>query len=139
MAQLLNDFSQLFWEPPSLNKETGMHLYQLRVVIIENKFDEFVECLLSMLSGFRQEKGCLDYSFYRDVEKVNTFIVVGEWKTRLAMEKHFKGNDFSVLIGAARVLAETFEVSINETSEKGGLKLAKEKILLLANMEQVDQ
>ena len=32
---------------------------------------------------------------------------------RQAMEKPFKGNGFSVLIGAARVLAETFELSIN--------------------------
>jgi quinol monooxygenase YgiN len=112
-----------------------MYLYQLKLVINENKLDEFVETLLSLLSGFRQEKGCLDFSLYRDIEKLKTYIVVGEWKTREAMEKHFRGNDFSVLIGAARVLAETFEISINETSEKGGIKLAKEKISLLTNKE----
>jgi quinol monooxygenase YgiN len=27
---------------------------------------------------------------YRDSEKENTFSVVGKWKTRPAMEKHFK-------------------------------------------------
>ena len=116
-----------------------MHLYQLSIVIKGNKLDEFVESISSIMSRFRQEKGCLDYSLYRDVEKHKNYIVVGEWRTRLAMEKHFKGKDFSVLIGAARVLAETHEISINETLEKGDFKLAKEKISQLANKEQVDQ
>lgn len=116
-----------------------MHLYQLSVVIKGNKLDEFVESITSIMSGFRQDKGCLGYSLYRDVEKEKNYIVVGEWTTPLAMEKHFKGEKFSVLIGATKVLAETFEISINETLEKGGFKLAKEKISLLANKEQVDQ
>jgi quinol monooxygenase YgiN len=115
-----------------------MHLYQLKLVISENKCDEFVETLLALLSGFRQENGCLDYSLYRDIEKLKTYIVVGEWKTRLSMEKHFKSNDFSILIGAARVLAETFELNINETSEKGGFQLAKEKISMLTNKTEVN-
>jgi len=54
--------------------------------------------------------------------------VVGEWKTRQAMEKHFQTNDFEVLIGAARVLGETFEMSIAEVSKTGGFELAKEQI-----------
>jgi len=105
-----------------------MHLYQLRVVIKDNKVDEFAKALMSIMSRFRQEKGCLNYSLYRDIEKVKTYIVVGEWTTSLAMEKHFKGKNFSVLIGAARVLGQTFEISINEILEKGDFKLAREKI-----------
>jgi quinol monooxygenase YgiN len=38
----------------------------------------------------RKEKGCLGHSVYRDSEKENTYSVVGEWKTRPAMVKHFK-------------------------------------------------
>jgi quinol monooxygenase YgiN len=111
-----------------------MDLYQLKLVIHENKVDEFVECLFSLLKGFRQEKGCLDYSLNRDIETEKTYRVVGEWSTRQAMEKHFKGKDFSILIGAAKVLAETIQISIHETSETGGFKLAKEKISQRVNM-----
>ena len=64
-----------------------------------------------------KEKGCLGYSLYRDSEKENTYSVVGEWKTRQAMEKHFKTQDFEVLIGAARVLGEKFEMNIAEVLE----------------------
>ena len=44
------------------------------------------------------------------------------------MEKHFKTHDFEVLIGAARVLGETFEMKIAEVSKTGGLELAREQI-----------
>jgi hypothetical protein len=35
------------------------------------------------------------------------------------MEGHFKREKFSVLIGAARVVGEDFEMGIGETLEKG--------------------
>jgi hypothetical protein len=40
------------------------------------------------------------------------------------MEKHFQTLDFEVLIGAARVLGDAFEMNIAEVKEKGGYKLA---------------
>jgi quinol monooxygenase YgiN len=58
---------------------------------------------------------------HRDFEKENTFILVGEWKTRQAMEKHFRTLDFEVLIGAAKVLGKTFTMNIAEVKETGGL------------------
>ena len=54
-----------------------MFLYQIKLVIKENKLDEFIECLLSLSGEFRKEKGCLDFSLYRNTEKENTYSVVG--------------------------------------------------------------
>jgi len=65
---------------------------------------------------------------YRDSEKENTFILVGEWKTRQAMEKHFQTREFELLIGAARVLGETFSMNIAEVMKTGGFELAREQI-----------
>ena len=107
-----------------------MYSYKLKVVIAENKFDEFIDSLIFLSSGIRKEKGCLDFSLYRDLEKKNAYSVLGEWKTLQAMEKHFNKKVFSVLIGAAKVLSEDFEMSIDETLEKGGYQLAREKIKL---------
>jgi quinol monooxygenase YgiN len=107
-----------------------MFFYQIKVVIRENKVDEFVESLRPLSSGFQKKIGCVDFSLYRHTEMKNTFSVIGEWKTRQAMEKHFKDKKFEVLIGAARVLGDTFEINTGETSEKGGFQLAREKIAL---------
>ena len=102
-----------------------MLIYQIKIVTKQYKTDEFVESMRSFLRKVRKEKGCLGYSVYREFEKKNTFSLVGEWQARQAMEAHFKTPDYEVLIGAARVLGDTFEMTIAEVLESGGIKLAK--------------
>jgi quinol monooxygenase YgiN len=102
--------------------------YQIKIVIKQYKTDEFFESMRSFSRKIRKEKGCLSYSVYRDSEKENTFSVIGKWRTRQAMEKHFNTQSFELLIGAARVLGETFEMIMAEVLESGGFKLAREQI-----------
>ena len=108
-----------------------MFSYQLKLVIEEKKLDEFINALRFLSSGFREEEGCLDFSLFRDLQKKDAYRVLGEWKTRQAMEAHFKRKKFKVLIGAARVLGKNLEMSIGETLEKGAYQFAQEKISLL--------
>jgi quinol monooxygenase YgiN len=102
--------------------------YQIKIVIKPFKTDEFVKSMRSFSRRIRKEKGCLGYSVYRDFEKENTYSVAGEWRTRPAMEQHFKTQNFEVLIGAARVLGETFEMNIAEVLKTGDFQLAREQI-----------
>ena len=108
-----------------------MAFYQLRIVVAEKKFDEFIDSLFSLSSGIRKEQGCLAFSLYRDLEKKDVYSVIGEWKTRQAMERHFKQKLFPVLIGAVSVLGKDFEMNISQsqTLEKGSYQLAKKKII----------
>ncbi len=105
-----------------------MLFYQIKIVIKQYKTDEFVESMRSFSRRIRKEKGCLGFSVYRDFEKENTFSVIGEWRTRPAMQKHFKTQNFELLIGASRVLGETFEMNIAEGLKTGGFELAREQI-----------
>ena len=111
-------------------KDREMFSYQLTLVVPENKLDEFIGSLHFLSSEIRKEQGCLDFRFYRDFEKKDAYRVLTVWRTRQAMEAHFKREKFSVLIGAARVLGEDFEMSIDETLEKGTYQFAQAKISL---------
>ncbi len=82
--------------------------YQIKIGIKPYKRDEFDKTMRSFSRRIRKQKGCLGFSVFRDFEKENTYSLVGEWQTRLVMKKHFQTQDFEVLIGAARVLGETF-------------------------------
>ena len=104
--------------------------YQLKIVVPEKKLDEFIDSLRFLSSAIRKEEGCLDFSLHSDLEKQNTYYVLGKWNTRQAMEAHFKREKFPVLMGAARVLGEDFEMSIGETLEKGSYQFAQEKTSL---------
>ncbi len=105
-----------------------MLIYQLKIEIKPYKPYEFVNSMRSFLSSIRKEKDCLAFSLLQDSEKENTYIVVGEWKTRKAMEKHFQTREFELLIGAARVLGEKFVMNIAEVSKTGGIELARQHI-----------
>jgi quinol monooxygenase YgiN len=115
-------------EPYPGAQESELLFYQIKIMFGQYKTDEFVESMRSFARKIRKEKGCLGCSVYRDSEKENTFSVIGKWRTRPAMEKHFKTLNFELIIGAARVLGETFEMNIAEVLETGGFKLAKEQI-----------
>ena len=105
-----------------------MLIYQLRIEIMPYKTDEFVNSMRSFSRRICKQKGCLDFNVYQDSDKENTYILVGEWKTRQAMEKHFQTHEFELLIGAAKVLGETFAMNIAEVVETGGFELAREQI-----------
>jgi quinol monooxygenase YgiN len=101
-----------------------MSLYQIKIVIQKYKIDEFVDSLRSLVAGFRKENGCLDYCVYQDCDEEHAFCIVAEWETEEAMQKHFRTQKFEVLIGAARVLGETFEMIMAKNLKTGGFKLA---------------
>jgi quinol monooxygenase YgiN len=105
-----------------------MLAYRLKIEIKPYKPEEFVKSMRSLSSSIRKEKGCFDFSVYQDSDNENTYLVVGEWETRQAMEKHFQTHEFELLIGAARVLGETFSMNIAEVSKTGGFELAREQI-----------
>jgi len=101
-----------------------MPLYQMKIVIQEYKIDEFVDFLHSLLSGLHKEKGCVDCCVYQDLDEEHAFCIVAEWETHEAMQKHFLTQKFEVLIGAARVLGETFEMIMAEVLESGCFELS---------------
>ena len=105
-----------------------MHTYQIKIDIKPYKLDEFTKSMHDLSPKIRKQKGCLGYTVYRDLERENTYILVGEWRTRQAMEKHFQTHDFEVLVGAARVLCETFTMNIAKVTETGSFELAREQI-----------
>lgn len=107
-----------------------MYSYQVRIEIKEDKIDEFVEFLSSFRERLRKEEGCISLNLYRDIEDPNNYGVISEWKTRDYMERHFKRKQFSLLVGAAKVLGEHYELKIGETFETGSSQLAREKITL---------
>ena len=87
------------------------------------KIDEFVDSMRSLLPEFRKENGCLDCCMYQDFDEKHAFCIVADWETHEAIQKHFLTQKFEVLIGAARVLGETFEMIMAEALESEGFEL----------------
>ena len=100
-----------------------MPLYQIKIVVKKYKIEEFVDSLRSLLSGFRKEKGCVDCSVYQDFDEEHAFCIVAAWETHETMQQHFLTQKFEVLIGAARVLGETFDMIVAAVLESEDFEL----------------
>ena len=105
-----------------------MPISQMKVETKPYKADEFIDSTRLFLRTIRKKRGCHNFNMYRDSENENAFIAVGEWKTHEAMERFFQSKEFKLLLGAAKVLGETYEMNIAEVSKTGGLELAREQI-----------
>jgi len=105
-----------------------MFSYLIKVDIKPYKSDEFITNLKSIAPRIRKGKECMGYRLYRNCDEERLYTVMGEWRTKKAMEKHFQTRDFQVFVGAARVLGETFEMKIFKVLETGGVGLAKARI-----------
>ena len=103
-----------------------MFCYLLKIAAKRYKTDELLDTLHSFPEEFRCERGCLGYKIYRDIINPGSFTMFAEWKNYQDMQKHFQSNDFKILVGAARVLGASSELSITEIAplntagEKGG-------------------
>jgi quinol monooxygenase YgiN len=105
-----------------------MYLYQININIKPDKREAFVKNLNALSVRVRRQKDCLGHNLYQDSGGKNTYSVVGEWKTRPAMERHFRTSQFGEIISSARALGDTFVMNLVEASKTGGLELAREKI-----------
>ena len=61
---------------------------------------------------------------YKDLNEEHAYCIFAEWETHEAMQKHFRTQKFEVLIGAAKILGETFEMMMAEILKTGDFKLA---------------
>ena len=105
-----------------------MFSYLIKVDLKRYKSNEFITSLKSIALRIRREKECIGYRLFSNCDEKRGYMVMGEWKTKEAMENHFQTEDFQVFVGAARVLGETFEMKIFKGLETGGIGLAKARI-----------
>jgi quinol monooxygenase YgiN len=74
----------------------------------------------SLLNPIRQEPGCLGYRFYAEAGDENSFLLLGEWESREALNRHLESNHFAVLMGSIMLLAKVSTVDFKLLREFSG-------------------
>ena len=100
----------------------------IKVVVKKYKNEEFLEFMNMSMAKILRQTGCLSYDLYKDLDEENTCLLVGEWKTAQAMEKHFQTREYELLLGAAMVLGDTFEMETTKVLHIGNLGWARKQI-----------
>src|SRR5215831_14001822 len=74
----------------------------------------------SLLNLIRQEPGCTGYRFYGEAGDENSFLLMGEWQTRDALNRHLESNNFAVLMGSIMLLGKISTVDFKLLREFSG-------------------
>lgn len=85
----------------------------------ENK-KELCLTLASLLNPIRREPGCLGYRFYTEAGDENSFLLMGEWESREALNQHLESKNFAILMGSITLLAKVSTVDFKLLSEFNG-------------------
>ena len=94
-----------------------MVIQLVRVSIVPEQRDRWLELIRMNAAQTRAEEGCESYEIGEDVEAPNTFSIVERWTNVEAQYGHFRNPQFGELMGALRdVLAGQPEVSIHEVA-----------------------
>ena len=100
----------------------------IKIALKKYKKEEFLECMHTCRAKILRQPGCLGYDIYQDSDEENTYRLVGEWKTASALEKHFKTREYELILGAAMVLGDNFEMETTEILHIGNLDWARKQI-----------
>jgi quinol monooxygenase YgiN len=86
------------------------------------KRKEIMQTLLSMIESTRQEKGCLGYHVFQNIEDENSVSIIGEWETREDLDRHMRSDKFGILLGTKSLLKEKQEILIHTISHSEGME-----------------
>ena len=77
---------------------------------------EVMQTLLSLIEPTLQEKGCLSYQIFQDVNDENVFSLIKEWETREDLDRHMRSHRFGVLLGTKILLTGQQNIQIHTIS-----------------------
>jgi quinol monooxygenase YgiN len=60
------------------------------VLVQETKREQAKQLALTMSNATKAEAGCLDYTFYSDLENPSRFFIFEKWETQETLSKHFQ-------------------------------------------------
>jgi quinol monooxygenase YgiN len=86
------------------------------------KRTEVLQTLLSMIEPTENERGCLSFQAFRDIEDKNGFDLIAEWETREDLDHYIMSDRFSVLLGTKSLLCEPPQIEIHTISHSEGME-----------------
>jgi len=99
-----------------------MIIVKITMTARPEKRKEVIQTLLSMTEPTLQEKGCLSYQVFQDVNDENVFSLIKEWETREDLDLHMNSHLFGVLFGTKILLAEQQNIQIHTISHSEGME-----------------
>ena len=103
-----------------------MDVATLRMVAPPGRRDEIVDVLRWLAGPVRAHRGCAGCRILQDLDDEDALVLVEEWTSRRAFERHLRSDDYRRLLAVAELAAEPPEICFDRISERRGLDLVAE-------------
>jgi quinol monooxygenase YgiN len=77
---------------------------EAKMVVREDKREEFLQEAKALIEGTRNEEGYISYTLFESTENKNEFLMLEEWKDEEAVASHNGAPHFVAFVGKAKEL-----------------------------------
>jgi len=122
-----------------MTSRSDRQLVNILIKIITKKYkkEEFLESMHIYIAEMQRQPGCISYNLYQNLNEANSYVMVSEWESVKAMEKHFQTYMFELSLGAAKVLCNSFEIQTIKVLHTGDLNWARKQIRPSRNISEI--
>jgi quinol monooxygenase YgiN len=82
--------------------------------------------LSEILNTICDQEGYCGHSVNWDAKRHERLLLIAEWESVVAVERHLQTNEFRLLIETAKTNMENYAISLAKVLSRGGFDLAKE-------------
>jgi quinol monooxygenase YgiN len=75
-----------------------------RITVKPEHRREFFQTFATVSDNIRREEGCLSFRLFEETGHENSVILVGEWESKEAFQRHSRGENYAVLHGSVQIL-----------------------------------
>jgi quinol monooxygenase YgiN len=95
----------------------------LRVVVPRSKRQEILGALRSVLAAAEVQAECAGCRLYRDAQNDRAFLLVQEWGSQSALDRHLRSDLYRTLLAVVETAREPPEIHFDTVAQRGGVEV----------------
>ncbi|MFC1580620.1 putative quinol monooxygenase [Thermodesulfobacteriota bacterium] len=99
----------------------AMEILKISIKSRDAKRNELLRTCQVISKAVLLETGCKASNFSQDIVNENLIYLEQAWEDRSYLEEHFKSDVFSALLGAMKLLSDSYEIHINDGPQAEGM------------------
>ncbi len=103
-----------------------MDVATLRIAAPSERREDILHALRWLAGPTRAQAGCAGCRILQDLGDEKALVLLEEWTSHEAFERHLRSDDFRLLLAVADLAAEPPEIHFDRVAERRGLDLVAE-------------
>ena len=109
----------------SAGEDYQLNTIAITIEIVPEKREEFIQAIRLLNERVKEEKGLSGTDLFQDIDNPNRFNLIQNWKTQDNLDNYTRSENFKILMGALKLLAEHSEIRYNLTAGQLGKKVVE--------------